>query len=141
MKILCVLLVASAALTVHAQSPQPLATAPATNIFLLSTNWPAMTLADETPLANPPTVAEEAFAARITRYARESFVIPSEFKPNEITVGKFTYSGIAVEIAKMPNPLQLLNPFAPEAYGSAEINLVRDPSGHPSGLKFFSLQF
>ena len=34
-------------------------------------------------------------------------------KANEITIGKFTYSGIFIQALKTDNPLQLVNPFAP----------------------------
>ena len=65
-----------------------------------------------------------------------------ETKPNEIKVGKLTYSGIAVEAIQLDNPLQLINPAAPVQYGFAEANLVRDPIvGRVSGLKIFSIQF
>ena len=116
--------------------------AESTNAFLLATNWPAMILAKEAPSVTAPgPLSDEAFAALIVRNAHQTPMISNELKPNEITIGKFTYSGIAVEIVKMPNPLQILNPFAPAQYGTAEINLVRDLGGHPSGLKFFSIQF
>ena len=66
----------------------------------------------------------------------------AELKPNEIVVGKRTYSGIAIEAARSRNPLQLINPFAPAEYGRAEDNLLRDPiTGRPAGLKVFGFQF
>lgn len=60
--------------------------------------------------------------------------------PNETSFGKLKFSGILVEIAKTPNPLQLLNPFAQGDY-SPEDNVVRDPNGHISGLKAFAVGF
>jgi len=60
--------------------------------------------------------------------------------PNETSFGKVKFSGILVEVAKTPNPLQLLNPFAQGNY-SPEDNVVRDPNGHISGLKAFSVGF
>lgn len=63
-------------------------------------------------------------------------------KPNELSLGRLTLSGIAVEAAKTPNPLQLFNPRAPIEYGSPEDNLVRDPiHGRVTGLKLFSIRF
>ncbi|MCX6903177.1 MAG: hypothetical protein NTW03_06790 [Verrucomicrobia bacterium] len=51
-------------------------------------------------------------------------------------------SGIAVQTATTRNPLQLINPFAPAAYGSGEANTLRNPlSGRPEGLKLFSIGF
>lgn len=58
-------------------------------------------------------------------------------KPNQIVSGGRTYSGIAVQVVKTDNLLQLINPFAPAKYGSGEDNLVadRDPiTGRPAGL-------
>jgi hypothetical protein len=63
-------------------------------------------------------------------------------KPNEILKGNVAYSGVAVQLLKAPNPLQLFNPAAPPQYGSAQDNLVRDPTtGRAFGLKIFSLRF
>ena len=65
-----------------------------------------------------------------------------EEKPNEITTLHLTYSGIVVEVIKMKNPLELINPGAPDDYGWAENNVVRDPiDRHVSGLKIFSIEF
>ena len=63
-------------------------------------------------------------------------------KPNEITVGNVTMSGIVAQTVKADNPLQLINPAAPEEYGSGELNVVREPlTGKVSGLKFLSFTF
>ncbi len=51
----------------------------------------------------------------------------NEVKPNEIVKGNITYSGIVVEMLKTDNPLQLVNPFAPAKYGSADDNTITDP--------------
>ncbi|NGO39491.1 hypothetical protein G4L39_08795 [Limisphaera ngatamarikiensis] len=62
--------------------------------------------------------------------------------PNELTVGRRTYSGILVQALRSANPLELLNPWAPESAGSGEQNLVRDPAtGKPAGLKLIALTF
>ncbi len=62
--------------------------------------------------------------------------------PNETAHGHVKVDGILVQLAKTDNPLQLINPAAPERYGSAEDNVVRDPaSGKVSGLKFLELRF
>jgi hypothetical protein len=63
-------------------------------------------------------------------------------KPTEIARGNVVYSGVAVQLVKARNPLQLFNPAAPPQYGSAEDNMSRDPTtGRASGLKFLSLRF
>ena len=63
-------------------------------------------------------------------------------RPNEITYGNMTFSGIFVETVKTRRPLQLLNPLAPPEFGSPEDNLVRDMNTKRTlGLKFFELRF
>jgi len=63
-------------------------------------------------------------------------------KNNQIVSGDVTYGGIAVAAVKAENKLQLLNPLAPDEYGSAEDNVVRDPvTRSVSGLKIFSIEF
>lgn len=53
-----------------------------------------------------------------------------------------TLSGIAVAAAKAENKLQLLNPLAPDEYGSSEDNVVRDPiNGKVTGLKILAIEF
>ena len=63
-------------------------------------------------------------------------------KPNQITRQKRTYSGIAVQVVKARNPLQLINPFAPAEYGSGEQNLVPghdEITGRPTGLSILTV--
>jgi hypothetical protein len=73
---------------------------------------------------------------------RESSLFLREAKPNEFASGQLTYSGIAVELLNVGNPLQLVNPAAPANYGSAEDNVLRDPiSGRVNGWKIFSIGF
>ena len=88
------------------------------------------------------TRINETLEAWTARSLQETQSRIDETKPNEIKVGKLTYSGVAVEAIKLDNPLQLINPAAPVQYGFAEANLVRDPIvGRVSGLKIFSIQF
>ena len=88
------------------------------------------------------TTINETLQTWTARRLQETPPRIDEIKPNEIKVGKLTYSGIAVEAIKLDNPLQLINPAAPVQYGFAEDNLVRDPVvGRVSGLKLFSIKF
>ena len=62
--------------------------------------------------------------------------------PNQIVRGNVIYSGLAVQVMKAHNPIQLLNPAAPPQYGSALDNLDRDPTSvRAFGLKIFSIRF
>ena len=54
----------------------------------------------------------------------------------------YVYSGIVVQMMRAPQPLQLINPWAPREYGTGERNLVLDPiDKHPTGLKLFAISF
>ncbi len=61
----------------------------------------------------------------------------------ETVVGeRVVYSGILVQLLRAPQPLHLINPWAPAAYGSGELNFVTDPlTARPVGLKFFAISF
>src|SRR5580765_1346306 len=83
---------------------------------------------------NPSDVLE----TRLTREARTSLTNPESPTLNRIMGQRFIYTGIAIELMRADNSLQMLNPFAPERYGTAEQNVVRDPiTGQVSGLKLF----
>ena len=74
--------------------------------------------------------------------AKKRSALTQPGKPNEIVKENVTFSGIAVQLVKTDNPLQLVNPLAPARYGSPEDNTLHDPiSGKISGLKIFSIRF
>jgi hypothetical protein len=59
-----------------------------------------------------------------------------------ITGERVVYSGIAVQVFRAPQPLQLLNPWAPRAYDPSDQNLIFDPlTKRPAGLRFFAINF
>jgi hypothetical protein len=61
---------------------------------------------------------------------------------NEILFDGFTLRGAAVQWVKTDNLLQLMNPFAPEEYGSGVQNLAYDAiTGRPKGLLIFAIDF
>jgi len=84
----------------------------------------------------------ETLEARTARRVTETPPTLNDRKPNEIKAGKFSYSGAAVEAIRTDNLLELISPAAPDHYGLAEANVVREPaSGKVSGLKIFSIEF
>jgi len=84
----------------------------------------------------------ESLEARTMRRVQETPPMLYDQKPNEIKAGSISYSGIAIEIVKVENPFELINPAAPRQYGLAEANVVREPThGRISGLKIFSIEF
>jgi hypothetical protein len=52
-------------------------------------------------------------------------------------------SGVIPRAIRGGNPLQMLNPFAPAKYGTAEENVSLDPDvpGEVNGINFFSISF
>lgn len=63
-------------------------------------------------------------------------------RPNEITVGRTTFSGVLVQLIKVRKPLELINPAAPPEDGPADENLARNLiTQRPMGLKLFNLSF
>jgi hypothetical protein len=99
---------------------------------------------------NKPSPARESVqtndvpqsATQIELLARETPLQVAGPAPNEIVHGRTEVDGILVQAVKTDNPLQLINPAAPERYGSAEENILRNPaSGRVSGLKFLEIRF
>ncbi len=91
--------------------------------------------------AAPPSTSDP-LEARTAKRAKETPLIITEKKPNEIKAGRLTFNGIAVQIVKTDNPLQLINPAAPAEYGWAEQSVVwKQGENKVSGLKIFSIVF
>jgi hypothetical protein len=59
------------------------------------------------------------------------------------TLSQPTVSGVIPRAIHGGNPLQMLNPFAPAKYGTAEENVSFDPDvpGKGNGINFFSISF
>ena len=73
---------------------------------------------------------------------RRSRSLVQEEKPNEILTDRVGFSGIAVQLVKTDNPVQMVNPAAPARYGTPEDNTLRNPiDGKVLGLKIFSIRF
>ena len=79
-------------------------------------------------------------AARLER--EKAMVSPPEKNKNKIVGRRVAHSGIVVQAIKADNPLQLLNPAAPEEYGNGEASVTREPkTGRVNGLRIFSIEF
>ena len=80
---------------------------------------------------------------RAARLEREKAMVAQPEKNKHKIVGRrAAYSGIAVQATKSENPLQLLNPAAPEEYGNGEASVTREPkTGRVNGLRIFSIEF
>jgi hypothetical protein len=92
--------------------------------------------AQNSPPSNYP------FNAENIPQRRDTLLTPKLIQPNEIAGHKVAYSGVAVQIVKTKQPLQLLDPFAPPEYGSGYQNNDRDIITHQSnGIRLFSIHF
>jgi hypothetical protein len=94
-----------------------------------------------TTAADPSS--EDSLETITARRVKEAPPLFNPDKPNEIKAGRLTYSGVAVEVAKITeDPLHLINPFAPSSFGQADSNVAWDPiTGRASGIRLFSIQF
>ncbi|MDW8309509.1 MAG: hypothetical protein RMK20_09065 [Verrucomicrobiales bacterium] len=97
------------------------------------------------PLAIAQT-DEPAVETRPERVEAPRVELPrAEPKPepfHQVRTDGVTVSGIAVAAVKADNKLQLLNPVAPEQYGTSEDSVVRDPiNGKVTGLKLLAIEF
>jgi len=85
---------------------------------------------------------EQKSTTQIELGAQGRLLYVERLAPNEKSLGRFKLDGIFVQLFKTDHPLQLINPAAPERYGSAEDSVVRDlSSSEVSGLKFLELRF
>jgi len=82
----------------------------------------------------------DTHAARMER--EKARLVQPDYYNNKIVGRRVTYRGIVVQAIKADNPLQLLNPAAPEKYGNGEESVTREPkTARVNGLKLFSIEF
>jgi hypothetical protein len=95
-----------------------------------------------TLLAEPPTTEDSAQTTNLEWGMQKAVIESPSVAYDKIVSGEITYSGIGVQLIQAEQPLQLLNPFAPPAYGNGQQNLSADPVTKQSvGLKFFAINF
>lgn len=99
-------------------------------------------LAVLTANAQPTNTTPALQTQLVNRLSKGSSLLLKEAKLNEVVKGGVTYSGLSVELAKLSNPLQLINPAAPAKYGSPKDNVLPDAyNGRNLGWKILSLSF
>lgn len=95
-----------------------------------------------TLVAEPQTTDDPPQTANLEWGTQTAVIESPSVSYEKIVSGEVTYSGIGVQLLQAEQPLQLLNPFAPPAYGNGEQNLSADPVTKQSvGLKFFAINF
>lgn len=89
-----------------------------------------------------PARISDSLGAEIPKLTTFTNLVALKPKPNEISIGSSTISGITVEAANSHSLLQLINPFSPPKKSSSEDNVVRDPlNGKLTGLSLFAIHF
>lgn len=85
---------------------------------------------------------ETPLQSTTTQIGKKRQSLSQDEKPNEILKERVGYSGVAVQLVKTDNPVQLINPAAPAKYGSPEDNTLRNPIDNKVlGLKIFAIKF
>ena len=86
--------------------------------------------------AGTPTIAPSQTASFESRHHARQVHHPAVLSQPGV-------SGVIPRAIRGGNPLQMLNPFAPAKYGTAEDNVSFDPDvpGKVNGINFFSVSF
>ena len=80
--------------------------------------------------------------AELATYTHNYVFGTPELSYDRIIGERVVYSGISIQLIRAPNPLQLINPWAPKEYGPSDQNLAIDPvTKKAAGLKFFAISF
>ena len=105
-------------------------------LFVLSVALSSMLAQAQLKPLQPLTDAE------LATYTRSYILGIPETSYHTIVGERVVYSGISIQLLRSPNPLQLINPWAPKEYGPSDQNLVIDPvTKKPAGLRFFAISF
>ena len=105
-----------------------------TSIACLATGL--LTLAQPVRTAGNPAIAHWHTASFESRH-------PVGQAPRLATLSQPGVSGMIPRAIRGGNPLQILNPFAPAKYGTADENVSLDPDvpGKANGIDLFSVSF
>jgi hypothetical protein len=84
---------------------------------------------------NPATTPSHTGSIEYSHHARQTH--------RPAVLSHVAVSGVIPRAIRGGNPLQMLNPFAPAKYGTAEENVSLDPDvpGKWDGIKFLSISF
>jgi hypothetical protein len=106
-----------------------------TTLFAISLIVGVVFLSHESAAATPKRRLPHGTAFTYRHHAVETHPPLIELKPQ--------VRGVIPRIIRGDDPLQMLNPFAPAKYGTAEENTVLDPDvpGRGDGIKLLSVSF
>ena len=106
-----------------------------TTLFAISLIVGVVSLSREGAAANPNQRFSHGTAFTYRHHAVEAHAPPIERRPQ--------IRGVIPRLIQGGDPLQMLNPFAPAKYGTAEEDTVLGPDvpGRGDGIKLFSVSF
>ena len=106
-----------------------------TTLFAISLIVGVVFLSHESAAATPKRRLSHGTAFTYRHHAVETHAPQTEVKPQ--------VRGVIPRLIQGGDPLQMLNPFAPAKYGTAEENTVLDPDvpGRGVGIKLLSVSF
>jgi len=106
-----------------------------TALFTITLIMGVVSLCQKSAAATPKHRSSHGTAFTYRHHEVETHAPLIELKPQ--------VTGVILRIIRGGDPLQMLNPFAPAKYGSAEENTVLDPDvpGRGDGIKLFSVSF
>ena len=106
-----------------------------TTLFAISLIVGVVSLCHESAAATPKHRLSHGTAFTYRHHAVETHAPLIELKPQA--------TGVIPRIIRGGDPLQMLNPFAPARYGTAEENAVLDTDvpGRGNGIKLLSVSF
>jgi hypothetical protein len=111
-----------------------------------STNAPAI---QERSTNAPASFQPDPLTAELSKRIETTAIAPLQPRPNEMSLGEFKVSGIAIEATKTKQPFSLLDPFSPPPNSSSADNLDRwrfenrhdENTLNENGLKVFTIHF
>jgi hypothetical protein len=96
------------------------------------------------PTSNPAPLSDidQWSLTGVVQHPEQTPLLTFQQKPNQLQLAKITLSGIAVEVVKADNPLQLFNPWAPPEYGESQDNATFSLiTNQVTGWKLFAFEF
>ena len=131
MIILCLPLLLTLAVANSAQRPPPAGSQSISNAPVLEMKQPPAKVNED----------QESITDSATPEWLESWALEAN-KPHEVSIGRCTLEGVAVELLQTHNPLDLINAVVPESRDWMDDNTMREmTTRQASGLKILELKF
>lgn len=111
-------------------------------LFLILSLAAVRAQSTNSPVNNALLPVDQWSLTGIMRHPELTPLLTLPEKPNALRLGKVALSGIAVQVAKTENPLQLVNPWAPPEFGESQDNATFSLiTNQVTGWKLFAFEF